>query len=227
MAWSIHKPGQGYWVRVMTAVLAGVATLAAAAWTWNQAKLIDLPMAGWRVTLTDVQGAIEPGRPVRLLSESIVEAEEASLVGQALVQQFTPSQSGGSLVIESFDPAEGFRDPLPARRVVLPETSAGGDVAAVSGIPVFPPQYLWAGVAAITILIGTSITYWLVGVKHGTVEFLIATDNEMKKVNWSNRKDVMNSTLVVIIASVLIAAGLFAADLVFSQFFKAVGVLQN
>ncbi len=34
------------------------------------------------------------------------------------------------------------------------------------------------------------ITWYLVGVKRGSVDFLIATESEMKKVTWSTKKEV-------------------------------------
>ena len=74
---------------------------------------------------------------------------------------------------------------------------------------------------------GAAVTYWLVGVRERSAEFLIATDGEMKKVNWSTRKDVVASTWVVILWSVLLAGGLFLVDTLFSVFFKLIGVLQT
>ena len=41
--------------------------------------------------------------------------------------------------------------------------------------------------------------------KPTNVDFLIATDSEMKKVNWTSRKELIGSTKVVIIFMFLIA----------------------
>ena len=57
------------------------------------------------------------------------------------------------------------------------------------------------------------------------VEFLIATDSEMKKVNWTSRKDLIGSTKVVIVFMILIATILFIFDTVFAQLFHWIGVL--
>jgi preprotein translocase SecE subunit len=70
------------------------------------------------------------------------------------------------------------------------------------------------------------VIYWLVGVRASTAEFLIATDGEMKKVNWSTRKGVIDSTWVVILWSVVLAGGLFVIDGLFAQAFKLIGVLE-
>jgi preprotein translocase SecE subunit len=63
--------------------------------------------------------------------------------------------------------------------------------------------------------------------KPSNVDFLIATDSEMKKVNWTSRKDLIGSTKVVIIFMFLIAFFLFVIDVVFSYFFFLIGVLRS
>src|SRR5690606_22410472 len=83
-----------------------------------------------------------------------------------------------------------------------------------------------AGVSLL-VIIGTAVIYWFVGVNPSSAEFLIATDGEMKKVNWSTRRDIINSTGVVILWSVLLAAGLWVVDFLLSQFFTLIGVLQS
>ena len=94
-------------------------------------------------------------------------------------------------------------------------------------VNLFDPLYLRGFGVGLLMLLGAGVTWWLVGVRPRTVEFLIATDGEMKKVNWSTRKDVMASTWVVILWSVLLAGGLFFVDFVFSTFFKMIKVLQS
>jgi preprotein translocase SecE subunit len=77
----------------------------------------------------------------------------------------------------------------------------------------------------IVIVIGALLALWLTGMNPKSVEFLIATDMEMKKVNWSTRRDVIASTWVVIGAAFLISALLFVFDLVLQKFFQLIGVL--
>ena len=57
------------------------------------------------------------------------------------------------------------------------------------------------------------------------VEFLIATDAEMKKVNWTTRKELIGSTKIVIVFIILIAMILFVYDTVFAQLFHWIGLL--
>ena len=66
--------------------------------------------------------------------------------------------------------------------------------------------------------------FWLVN-RSGTADFLIATEGEMKKVSWSNKKEIIGSTKVVIITMVLLAMILLAVDLMFAELFKRLGVM--
>ncbi|MEO1130606.1 MAG: preprotein translocase subunit SecE [Planctomycetota bacterium] len=91
----------------------------------------------------------------------------------------------------------------------------------------FERIYLQGGVVAAIILFGGVILYWLCYVKRSTGEFLIATEGEMKKVNWSTRREIIGSTWVVIMISVVIAAILLVTDLLFSFIFQRVGVLES
>jgi preprotein translocase SecE subunit len=99
-------------------------------------------------------------------------------------------------------------------------------VSGSQGIPIFEQIYLQAIGAGVTLLAGAVLLYWIVGLNRKSCDFLIATDNEMKKVNWSTRKQVIGSTWVVIGASFLLAALLFVVDLGFSRFFKLIQVLE-
>ncbi len=85
--------------------------------------------------------------------------------------------------------------------------------------------YVQATVASVVFLIGGLITYWLVYVKPRTSEFLIATEGEMKKVNWSTRREVLGSAWVVIAISVIIAAIIFVVDIGFSYLARSGGLL--
>ena len=63
--------------------------------------------------------------------------------------------------------------------------------------------------------------------KRTTSDFMIATEGEMKKVNWSTRREVIGSTKVVIMFTAFLATFLFLADLGFQQLFKAIGALKS
>jgi preprotein translocase SecE subunit len=68
--------------------------------------------------------------------------------------------------------------------------------------------------------------FWFTN-KASTVDFLVATDSEMKKVNWTTRKELIGSTKVVILFMFLIAIYLFVCDLIFGGFFQMIHVLRT
>ena len=90
----------------------------------------------------------------------------------------------------------------------------------------FERIYLQGGIAAAIVLIGALFIYRFVYSARRTSEFFIATEGEMKKVNWSTRKEVIGSTWVVIAVAFFIAMLLFVVDIGFSTLFKEVGLLE-
>ena len=70
------------------------------------------------------------------------------------------------------------------------------------------------------------LLYYLICIKPKVADFLIATEGEMKKVNWSTRREIMGSTWVVIGLTFFIAVLIFVLDyLVFTPFFRWIKVL--
>lgn len=63
------------------------------------------------------------------------------------------------------------------------------------------------------------LIYWLLN-KPLLADFLIAAEGELKKVNWSSRREVFVSTVVVIIVVFAMAALLGATDMVFQLVFR-------
>mgnify|MGYP006303835543 FL=1 len=86
--------------------------------------------------------------------------------------------------------------------------------------------YVQAAVAVAILAGGGLLLYWLVGTNQRTCDFLIATEGEMKKVNWPARREVFGSTWVVICSVILFSLILFVSDLLFSLLFSAMGVLE-
>ena len=87
--------------------------------------------------------------------------------------------------------------------------------------------YLQAICAGIVAFFSAILVYWLVGVHRKSSEFLIATEGEMRKVNWSTRKMIFGQTWVVVAISVIIALILFVTDIAFASFFRWIGVLNT
>jgi preprotein translocase SecE subunit len=225
----IYKPGQGYWVRVLTAVGAGVLVLATAAWLWQQMLLVSLPAKSWDVALIGVSGTAAPGQELELYgAPETMGQTELVVIGRATVEVFEPQRSGAPLNLGEVSLQPG-RVATEIERLAAPDGSFTASVphAGVRAVPIFEQVYLQAAAAGVAIFFGAALVYWLVGANPKMVDFLIATDGEMKKVNWSTRKDVINSTWVVIGASIVIAGGLFLVDLVFKFFFGLIGVLEG
>jgi preprotein translocase subunit SecE len=90
-----------------------------------------------------------------------------------------------------------------------------------------PGLWLKNGIPAL-VLVGVGLLiYWIVGVKRSSSDFLINTDGEMKKVNWTSRKEIIAATKVVIFVTALTALLLFLVDLAFMNFFQWIGVLRS
>jgi preprotein translocase subunit SecE len=78
------------------------------------------------------------------------------------------------------------------------------------------PTVLVAGLAA--------MMFWIIN-RPKSADFMIATECEMKKVSWSSRREIVGSTKVVIITTLILAGVLFGVDLLFTVLFRWLGVL--
>ena len=78
--------------------------------------------------------------------------------------------------------------------------------------------WITAMVPAAVFVALSAVTGWLLN-KPSVADFLIASEGELKKVNWSSRKEVAVSTFVVILVVVVMAALLGATDMVLQLVF--------
>ncbi len=115
-----------------------------------------------------------------------------------------------------------------------------GTIFAVAGLALLTAYNLYSDylprfMQSRDIMLGTSIgflavlslvTFWLSN-KPQNVDFLIATDSEMKKVNWTTKGELFGSTRVVILFLAFIAIFLFLVDIVFAEFFHMISVLRS
>ena len=74
-------------------------------------------------------------------------------------------------------------------------------------------------VPAVVLVALCVLTYWILN-KPAVADFLIAAEGELKKVNWSSRKEITVSTFVVIVVVLLMAALLGTTDFVFQLIFQ-------
>lgn len=84
--------------------------------------------------------------------------------------------------------------------------------------------YIQAGAAAATIIGFGLLIYFLLN-KPRIVDFMIAVEAEMKKVNWPSRKEIIGSTWVVIAGTFMLAGLLFVINLGFGWVFTEIGIL--
>jgi preprotein translocase SecE subunit len=68
------------------------------------------------------------------------------------------------------------------------------------------------------------LTLWAVN-SPGPCEFFIATESEMRKVNWSSKKELIGSTKVVVFVVLALSGFLFGVDMFFTWIFSLIGVL--
>jgi len=86
-------------------------------------------------------------------------------------------------------------------------------------------RYYQGASALIIIAIFGTLIYNLTAVRPKTCDFMIATEGEMKKVNWPTKKEIIGSTWVVICCVFLIALVLYLSDMLFASIFKQIGIL--
>ena len=224
--WGIYKFGQGYWVRTLTAISAGTLILACAAWSSNRALTIPIPVSGYSLTIERVTGNSTAGSNVDLYKgDTKIGTAAVEVIN---IQTNKQGASKASTRLKNFAMTEGSAQ-TEADRVRVGDLAAptfAGTVVARDPIYLFPRVYLQIGIAALIVLVGAGVGYRLIGVNHKSVDFLVATDSEMKKVNWSTRKIIIDSTMVVIGATFLIAGFIFISDIGLSSLMRFISVLE-
>ncbi|MCH2135302.1 MAG: preprotein translocase subunit SecE [Phycisphaerales bacterium] len=88
------------------------------------------------------------------------------------------------------------------------------------------PTYVQVGFMLIAAVICGIIGWYLLGVHRGTVEFMVATEGEMRKVNWSTRQEISAATKVVILLTLFTALYCWAFDIGFASIFRWMTVLR-
>lgn len=228
MALGIYKPGQGYWIRVMTACLIGALTLATVGWLWGQTALVadKLPRASYTLVISptaatptpqmsvDLLGPTEGGTPIVIGNSTVLDYQADT----RFLRILPPKMVQGREVQE----VTSVKDASPTGQFAAGVTPR--DTRAQAKVE---PLILQGAAASVVILLGALAALWFAGMRPRTVDFLIATDSEMKRVNWSTPREIRGSTYVVIGACFLLAGALFVFDFIFQFFFKTIGVLGN
>jgi len=82
------------------------------------------------------------------------------------------------------------------------------------------------GIAILFAVVMGALAWRVAYVNRKSSDFMIATEGEMKKVSWATKDEVIGSTKVVILFTVLLAVLLFVVDLFFQFFFSWINVLK-
>jgi len=89
----------------------------------------------------------------------------------------------------------------------------------------YKPEYIQAGLAAAVVILFGALLFWVLNTPR-IADFMIATEVEMKKVNWPSRREIVASTWIVICGTLMMAALLFSVDLAFTKLFIVLDVIQ-
>jgi preprotein translocase SecE subunit len=92
--------------------------------------------------------------------------------------------------------------------------------------PIIHNHRVMYGIIAGFLVVYSLLVFWLSN-KPRNVDFLIATDSEMKKVNWTTQGELYGSTRVVILFIIFVAIFLFTFDIVFAELFHLISVLRT
>lgn len=96
----------------------------------------------------------------------------------------------------------------------------------IRSIPVDQMLYYRAGMAVGVIALFGLIVFLILN-KPRIADFMIATEAEMKKVNWPSKKEIIGSTWVVICGTVFIALLLWLINLGFAWLFTKINLLEG
>ena len=86
--------------------------------------------------------------------------------------------------------------------------------------------YYQGGMAVLVIALFGAIAYYILN-RPNVADFMIATEAEMKKVNWPNKKEIIGSTWVVICGTAFIALLLWIINLGFAKLFTSINLLEG
>lgn len=241
MSLAIYKSGQGYWTRLLSGVGVGVLVLAGVAWLWGElgavgtgrsvisasSSMVSQNLAEWGrdqnlpianiATIRKIDVQVGPGNQPTGFTLTDLNGQTFSLTPanmRVLMNRVAAKQSGNT-AIEQPDPPANVRVD---QQTIKFETEASWAYT--------NRLYIQAGVSVGIILVFGALVYYLLN-KPNIVDFMIATEAEMKKVNWPTKREVMGSTWIVICGTVMMAVLLLVVDLAFAEGFVRMHVLEG
>ncbi len=96
----------------------------------------------------------------------------------------------------------------------------------IDAIPIKQLLYYRAGMAVAVIAFFGALVYFILN-KPRIADFMIATEAEMKKVNWPSKKEIIGSTWVVICGTAFIAVLLYVINIGFTTLFVKIKLLEG
>ena len=96
------------------------------------------------------------------------------------------------------------------------------DGAAFRHLPLLGVPFSWKFLLCVAVFLGLVWLIRRVMTRKTTVDTLIETEMELKKVSWPTKDESINATWVVIFVTVLITFVLFAFDAVLQSAFKLI-----
>ncbi len=86
--------------------------------------------------------------------------------------------------------------------------------------------YTQSGVSVV-VIVAFGIVAWYLLNRPKFVDFMIATEAEMRKVNWPSRREIIGSTVVVVCGTFLLALILFVVNILFGALFTQINILES
>ena len=128
--------------------------------------------------------------------------------------------------LEIYKPGQGKYTRLGTLLGVMLITLIGAAVLSekLMGYALTSSPYARYGIPTLIVIVVGILMLWLVN-RPASVDFFIATESEMKKVSWSSRKEIIGSTKVVIVTTLIMSIALFMVDLLFVRMFIWMKVL--
>lgn len=229
MAFWKYKPTQGYWTRTLSLIGAMAMVAAGAGWiaselpTYSVSRSVTVSIPGQTILSPDLTGLgvrLRQPEAKDLKEDPQLAIEVAAVTNRSPAKRFDVLLNDRIVSVndQSIESAEQLTAALAQTDLAKPTTLG---VLRKKSIK----EFVQGGVAAVMI-VGALVYFLYLFNKPGPCEFLIATEAEMKKVNWPSRKELLGSTWLVIAGTFMLALMLYVFDFVFLVFFKMIGVIK-
>lgn len=88
-------------------------------------------------------------------------------------------------------------------------------------------RFMVQTIVTVGLIVASAVTLFFVMNKVRIVDFFIATDSEMRKVNWPTKREIIGSTWVVVIGTLIMASMLWIVNLGFFSLFQQIGIIET